>query len=135
MLDALRSGWRIGVLTNGIPAVQRRKVAALGLGGHVDAIVFASECGDRTGKPDRAAFRAVLDRLAVSPERSVFVGDDLETDVFGAWRVGMRTIHVIGGRRPIRHAAVAPDVRVDRLRAVPAVAAQLVQGGCCVGSI
>jgi putative hydrolase of the HAD superfamily len=134
VLATLRAGWRIGVLTNGQPAMQRRKVAALGLQAHVDAIVFANECGDGRGKPDPSAFRAVLDRLAASPERSVFVGDDLDADLVGASRAGMHAIHLTA-HRPIPSASAACRVRVDCLREVPLVAAQLVQGGDRVGIV
>ena len=114
-------------LTNGEPHVQRRKVAALGLGDLVDAVVFAAECGDGTGKPAPSAFRAALDRLNVEPARAVFVGDDPRTDIEGAAAVGMKTIHMMnhfgqdercgGARLPDSRAASGSD---------PAIAEQLV---------
>jgi hypothetical protein len=45
---ALRPTWRLGVLTNGVPAIQARKVAALGLGAVVE-VVFASAHGTGAG--------------------------------------------------------------------------------------
>jgi putative hydrolase of the HAD superfamily len=128
-LAVLRPRWRLGVLTNGLTAIQGRKVAALGLGNLVDAVVFAAECGDGRGKPDAAAFAAILERLGTRASRSVFVGDDLTADVLGAGRVGMRTIHVVRGRPAEHDSDVRPDARVVRLRAVPRLAARLVEGG------
>src|SRR5262249_42569648 len=55
-LAILRRTWRVGVLTNGLPEVQRRKVRALGLEPDVNAIVYAADCGSGLGKPDPAAF-------------------------------------------------------------------------------
>ncbi len=140
VLAALRSGWRIGVLTNGQPAIQRRKVAALGLAAYVDAVVFARECGQGTGKPDPVAFETVLDRLGAKPARSVFVGDDLEADVIGAWRAGMHAIYLAGHHssvvRPTRDQNRRPrpvlGVRVEHIGDVPAIAWALVEGGACV---
>jgi HAD superfamily hydrolase (TIGR01509 family) len=130
VLGALRPRWRVGVLTNGIPDIQRRKVAALGLEELVDAVVFAAECGSGRGKPEAAAFRSAMARLGTVPRRSVFVGDDLVADVLGAQRIGMRTILV--GRRP-QHpdqcTRVRPDARVRMLRSVPRVAGRLITGG------
>ena len=83
------------MLTNGEPHIQRRKVAALGIGDLVDDVLFAAECGDGTGKPAPSAFRAALDRLNVEAARAVFVGDDPRTDIEGAAAVGMKTIHVM----------------------------------------
>jgi len=129
VLMNMRATWSIGVLTNGHPDIQRRKVAALGVGDLVDAVVFAAECGDGRGKPDRAAFDTVLGALNVPATRAVFVGDDLDADVFGAGRAGLRTIHLArnawhGLRRPW----VRPDVRVTRLQSVPGAAEQLMGG-------
>jgi putative hydrolase of the HAD superfamily len=95
VLATLRSSWRIGVLTNGRPSIQRRKVVALGLDGLVDVVVFAREWGDGRGKPDAAPFRAVLRQLRTSPGSSVFVGDNVVADMQGASAVGMRTIHLL----------------------------------------
>jgi HAD superfamily hydrolase (TIGR01509 family) len=136
VLAALRPGWRLGVLTNGLPAVQRRKVAALGLTELVDTIVFATECGDGSGKPDGAAFVTMLDRLGTAPRRAVFVGDDLEADMVGAHRVGMRTIHVspLGRRQGVRSDSRS-DVQVSTLRSVPRIAEQLVTGGSDVSRV
>lgn len=128
VLAALRPRWRLGVLTNGLAAIQRRKVAALGLAELVDAVVFAAECGDGRGKPARTAFLTVLDRLGTPADRTVFVGDDLDADIFGARRAGMRTIHVARGACRDGGTAYAPDARVERLRSVPPTAARLVGG-------
>jgi putative hydrolase of the HAD superfamily len=135
VLTELRPHWRLGVLTNGVPSIQRRKVAALGLAELVDSIVFASECGDGTGKPDRTAFVAVLDHLGTSAERSVFVGDDLEADMAGARGAGMRTIYVAPhGRRSRSRTDIRLDAQVSTLRTVPRIAERLVAEGSGVSS-
>ena len=129
VLAELQPGWRIGVLTNGRADTQRRKVAALGLTEFVDAVIFAAECGDGRGKPDRAPFVAMLEELDVTADRAVFVGDDLDADIFGARQVGMRAIHVErDGWRGVSRAGVRPDARVRSLGSVPRVAAGLVEG-------
>ena len=45
-LGTLMPGWRIGIVTNGVAEIQARKVAALGLAGCVDAVVFADGVDD-----------------------------------------------------------------------------------------
>jgi putative hydrolase of the HAD superfamily len=125
VLRSLRRHWRLGVLTNGIPSVQVRKVAALGLDRLVDAVVCAVDCGDGRGKPASDGFVEILVRLGTAPDRAVFVGDDPCADVAGATRIGMKTIHVVRGRAP--HAApVPPDAAVASLAEVPTLAAVLV---------
>jgi putative hydrolase of the HAD superfamily len=124
MLLSLAAGWRIGVVTNGIPEIQARKVAALGLADRVDTIVYADAVG--AGKPDPAPFLEASRRLKVGVNRTVFVGNDPVRDVFGAWRVGMRTIHVAGHGSAAGQAALVADARVRSLSEVPHVAARLV---------
>ncbi|MFI5177774.1 MAG: HAD family hydrolase, partial [Vicinamibacterales bacterium] len=126
VLLELRQTWRIGVLTNGRPDIQRRKVEALGVRDFVDAVVFATECGDGAGKPDRAAFDAVLAALGVPASLAVFVGDDLDADVFGARRAGLRTIHVArDASHPLTRPRIRPDARVSRMADVPRAAERL----------
>jgi putative hydrolase of the HAD superfamily len=110
-LEALRAGWRLGIVTNGLPDVQRRKVAALGLEPLVDTVVYACEHGSGLGKPDPEPFLVAADRLGVEPARCVFVGDDLCRDVAGARAVGMRTIRV--ARRSRLHDAEGSPIDAD----------------------
>lgn len=127
VLQALRRSWRIGILTNGEPAIQRRKVAALGVGALVDVVVYASECGTGAGKPSADAFEAVLDRLGTAPAEAVHVGDDPYADMNGAAAVGMHTIHLVPHREP--RAACERGrchAHVARLGQVPAIASWLV---------
>ena len=89
-------GWRLGILTNGLPATQRAKVEALGLEARVDAVLCAEEHAPG-GKPSRAAFDAALATLGARSEQTVFIGDDLIRDIAGARHAGMRTIRVANG--------------------------------------
>ncbi len=127
VLEALRPDWRIAILTNGVPAVQARKVRALGLAPLVEHVVFACEHSE-TGKPDRTVFMEALHRLGTHEAETVFVGDDPWCDIAGARRVGLPTIRIHRGGPVI--APVAPaseaDVVVRRLDEVPAAATRLV---------
>ncbi|MDE3155855.1 MAG: HAD family hydrolase [Acidobacteriota bacterium] len=123
-----RAGWRVGLLTNGLPGVQARKVAALGLAPLLDHVIYACEHGDGRGKPDPAAFRAAIVRLGVQPERCVFAGDDPWCDIAGARRAGLWSIRIRRGR--FAHAEVSEsceaDLVVATLREIPDAAEALV---------
>lgn len=131
VLQALRADWRIGILTNGTPDIQARKVEALGIEPLVDAVVFARACGDGRGKPAREGFDTVLERLDTTASSAVFVGDDGSADIEGAAHVGMKTIHLLRGRRAGSKDASPPccDATLTTLREVPLVASRLVAGG------
>lgn len=113
---------RVAILTNGLPAVQTRKVVALGLGALVHSVVYAAEYGSGLGKPEAAAFLAACRTLRVQPGSCVFVGNDLARDIAGARAVGMKTILLARGHGdPV---AAGADRHVTTLDDVPAAVAQ-----------
>ncbi len=123
-LRVLRAEWRIGIVTNGLPATQANKIRALGLLPFVDDVVYATEHGTKQGKPDTAPFVAALAHLAVEPHQAVFVGDDEVCDVGGARAVGLRTVRVHPpGTADVSSAA---DLTVHSVAEVPGVIDTLV---------
>ncbi|HKZ75650.1 MAG TPA: HAD family hydrolase, partial [Actinomycetota bacterium] len=68
-------------------------------------------------KPDPRIFELAMERAGVSPERSVYVGDNPEFDVDPAAAVGM--FPVLIDRRD--RFPDAPGVRITSLEGLPAV--------------
>ena len=66
------------------------RLRALGLAPHLDTLVFSTELGWL--KPHPAPYRAAAQRLGLSPQTLVMVGDDWEVDVRAAQRLGIRAI-------------------------------------------
>src|SRR5436190_227522 len=91
------------------PDLLHRDLAQLGVAERLDVALFSSEVGRR--KPGRAIFERALDELRVAPERALFVGDTLATDVAGAQAVGMRTCLAVWFRADEDGAAPEPDFR------------------------
>lgn len=123
VLRRMRTSWRIALVTNGQPAVQARKVRALGLEPMVDAVIYAAEHGSGAGKPEAAPFLAACRALGVPPAVAVFVGDDAVRDIDGAHAIGLRTIWL-----PASSSATAPRCAgaiASSLADVPALAARL----------
>jgi ribonucleotide monophosphatase NagD (HAD superfamily) len=50
-----------------------------------------------TGKPERIFFEELCRRLGAAPHRCVLVGDNVESDIAGAKRVGMATVLTLTG--------------------------------------
>lgn len=122
-LETLRASWSIAVVTNGIPAIQKAKVAALGLDALVDTVVYANEYGSGEGKPEREPFMEAMQRLGAEPARTVAIGDDEFADVFGAARCGMHTIQTREWRRgPFGPVSICADAVVSRFADVPVIA-------------
>lgn len=83
-------GLKLGVITNGPSALQRRKLAALALDHSFDKILVSGEEGVR--KPDAEIFHRALGRLDVAAHEAMFVGDHPVADVEGAHRAGLRAV-------------------------------------------
>lgn len=126
LLAALGPSWRLGIVTNGPSNIQARKVRALGLQRLVDTVVFATEVGTGTGKPEAAPFLEACRRLRVEPSHTLFVGDDPVCDIAGARAVGMKTVWLPAGfARQADRAVDDADVVIASLADVPAAAARL----------
>jgi HAD superfamily hydrolase (TIGR01458 family) len=74
------------------------------------------------GKPSPEYFGAALEAIDADPEMAWMVGDDIEGDVVGAQRHGMRTVLVRTGQfRPdeLEDAGVVPDGIVSSIAQLP----------------
>jgi HAD superfamily hydrolase (TIGR01458 family) len=74
------------------------------------------------GKPSMAYFDAALEALDAEPALTWMVGDDWETDVYGAQLCGLKTILVRTGKfRPdaVERSGVMPDGIISSLAALP----------------
>src|SRR5580698_1547636 len=111
LADLQRRGIRMGLVTNGGAAMQRAKIAALGLDRYMATVVISAEAGLR--KPDAAIFQRALSELGCAASESWFVGDHPDLDVRGAHAAGLTAFWVRTG------AFEAPDDlpgrRLDRL--------------------
>lgn len=81
---------RVALLTNGAADLQREKIRGAELEPFFDVIVISGEVGVR--KPEPEIFALVLDRLGVTAETAVMVGNSLGSDVAGAQRAGLKGV-------------------------------------------
>ena len=101
-----------GIITNGTPS-QRPKIAASGFGDIMPFMVVSSEVGYE--KPDPRIYQDGLKQLGgVSAADTLFVGDNVETDIGGAQLAGMATAWVRRGREwPAGNQP--PDYQIDHV--------------------
>lgn len=87
---------RLAILTDGLPLMQRRKVAALGVEALVDEVLYSWE--HESPKPDPACYAEALRRLGTGPEETVVIGDNPGHDMAAARAIGARSIRVLTGK-------------------------------------
>jgi putative hydrolase of the HAD superfamily len=86
----LKSKYPLHLITNGFKEVQHVKLAGSNLEQYFDIILCSEDVG--VNKPHRRVFETALDKANVSPTNAVMIGDNLEADILGAKKVGMKTI-------------------------------------------
>lgn len=79
-------GLRTALVSNSVP------VQIPGTEDAFDAAVFSGDPAVGAAKPDPLVYRIAAQRIAVEPERCVFV-DDVREHVLGAVRLGMVGVH------------------------------------------
>ncbi len=116
MLEALRArGIKTGLLANSWPdpgRVLRRDAEAFGLAELLDVLVYSEEVGRR--KPDPEIFLHACRQLDVEAVATMYVGDNLVTDVQGAAAVGMTTVQALWFR-----ADDTPGIEADFMAFTP----------------
>jgi putative hydrolase of the HAD superfamily len=94
-LQALReSGLRLGLLTDGQPAVQRRKRDAILPVAAFYIEVYTGDLGRAFYKRHESGFRHLLDGLGLPAGAVAYVGDNPATDFEAAKRLGMTTLRI-----------------------------------------
>ncbi|MBM7563370.1 HAD family hydrolase [Paenibacillus sacheonensis] len=93
VLDKLKGSFKLLLLTNGSPDLQREKLAGVpDIVPYFDHIIISGEFGK--GKPSADIFRHALEKLGIEPEHGIMVGDKLTTDILGANTIGMTSVWV-----------------------------------------
>jgi putative hydrolase of the HAD superfamily len=92
LLEELKRVYRLGLVSDGLVAVQERKWLASGLAPYFDAVVFSDALGRDAWKPSPRPFLAVSEALAIPPAECVYVGDNPAKDFRGARAAGMRSV-------------------------------------------
>lgn len=90
LMSALRAHARIGIVSNNVLDEQQEKLLVCGLDQFVDELVVSGEVG--VSKPDPIIFRTAMNRLRVTADETVMVGDSWLADVEGARAAGIRVI-------------------------------------------
>jgi putative hydrolase of the HAD superfamily len=94
VLEALRVAYPLGLITDGIAAVQRRKFGALGLGDLFDATIFTGDWGEAFWKPHPRPYEECARLLGLDASALAYVADNPNKDFVTARRLGWTTIRL-----------------------------------------
>lgn len=87
LVRELAGEFPLGLITNGIASVQKRRFAASPIHAYFKAVVISEEVG--IAKPDPRIFAPALEAIGVSAQDVLYVGDSVTSDMGAARNAGM----------------------------------------------
>jgi putative hydrolase of the HAD superfamily len=115
LLTKLQGPYKLGLITNGAPDIQWKKINGGKLKHYFDNITVSGEYG--WAKPDMRLFDAAISGLKTVKEKTIMVGDRLHTDIKGARDYGLqKTIWV--NRTGKTADTVIPDYEIKDLNKI-----------------
>ncbi len=89
VLHCLSSRTSLVLVSNGIPTVQRGRIARSGIGRFFKSVLISGELG--ISKPDPTIFRLALGLLRLPGDSVLCVGDSPSSDIRGGYQAGLDT--------------------------------------------
>lgn len=92
LLDAVRTKYKLGLITNGLKEVQRPRLKAAKIYNYFDTIVVSDEIGH--AKPQKGYFDHVVSEMGpnVDLSKAIVIGDSLNSDIKGAINYGLDSV-------------------------------------------
>ncbi len=113
LMDYFRNrGYRLHMCSNGFHEVQYKKLRACGLYEYFDTIILSEDAG--YNKPAPEYFDYAFKKSGAKKESTLMIGDNFQTDILGAKRVGLRVAYF--NRYPEYPATEPIDYEVSSLR-------------------
>jgi putative hydrolase of the HAD superfamily len=114
VLDVLRGRYPLAVVTDAQNAYARSELHKAGLLGYFDPIVVSGDHGFR--KPDPRLFQLALDGVGVAAENTLYVGNDMYRDIYGAREVGLSTVMFDSDQGAKTYRDCVPDYTITDFR-------------------
>lgn len=112
LLETLWGRYRMYLVSNGTPAVQRSRLKSAGIGRYFEEIFISQEIGHK--KPDRSFFEYCFAHAPkMRPEESVIVGDSLTSDILGGKNAGIKTVWFHPGETQVNAVKTGSDIIPD----------------------
>ncbi len=97
LTELKKKGKKIGIITDGRVLGQKKKIEALHLEKYVDEIIITDELAgnglpEKFRKPNPISYQIMKERLNVTYDKMVYIGDNVQKDFKAPKRIGMGTI-------------------------------------------
>ncbi|HET6189258.1 MAG TPA: HAD family hydrolase, partial [Trebonia sp.] len=114
VLDVLRERYPLAIVTDAQSLYAPAELHKVGLLGYFDPIVVSGDHGYR--KPDRRLFQLALDGMGVPAGHTLFVGNDMYRDIYGAREAGLKTVMFDSDQGAKAYLDCVPDYTITDFR-------------------
>ena len=116
LLEELRGQYRLYLVSNGEPMVQKSRMAAFDLEKYFDDIFISQHVG--YAKPDGRFFDHVFEKTGAKKESTIIIGDSITSDIAGGSMYGIKTCHINPHGVEVE-GKYLPDYTITRLCQLP----------------
>lgn len=117
VLDQLRADYRMAAVSDGQRIWAIPELRSVGLLDYFDPVLVSSSLGYR--KPDRRMFELALVEMNLTPAEVLFIGNDMFRDVFGASRLGIKTVFYRSNQGEQKNSGAEPDYVINSFSELP----------------
>ena len=103
----LHQHYHLAIVSDAQTAYAIPELHAVGLSGYFDPIIVSGNVGYR--KPDERLFRTALTAMKMKASEVLYVGNDMYRDVYGAQRLGIKTVFFRSNQGTQEKDGVKPD--------------------------
>ena len=114
VMEKLRSRFPMALVTDAQSAYALGELHKVGLTHYFSPIVVSGEYGYR--KPDGRLFQRALHGMDVAAEETLFIGNDMYRDIYGAQQAGMKTLMYNSPQGDKSYRGVSPDFTITDYR-------------------
>lgn len=123
VLNELSKNYKLGIVSDAQNLFVVHELKLLGIFDYFDAMVISNKLGFR--KPDPRIFEFCLRELGIAPDRAIFMGNDVYRDIYGAQKVGMKTIFFPTKHGAKEHEGTHPDRVINGYKELPSAVKEL----------
>ena len=108
-------GYKLGLVSEGIPVKQWQKLIQLGLQHFFQQVIITEKLTETTMT---TPFKTILKELNTKPNEAIFVGTTTNHEILGAKKAGLLTIELLSGKSQIgtmKSTKATPEYKIHKI--------------------
>lgn len=89
-----KSGYKLGIITDGYKETQLRKIDVLKCYDLFDEIIVTDELGREYWKPHEKPYKLMAEKMCVNFKNMIYIGDNVNKDFVTANKLGIKTVYI-----------------------------------------